>query len=104
MTARTELEHAERMVLAALLTDPESLPLVKTEIGVDHFHNEDNRMIFAAMELRYEIEYYFDPVSIAAEVFKAMPDALTKLLRLKDELPPTVNVYLYVKQLKDRTD
>lgn len=98
--------EAERLTLGAVLVDPEAFPLVGGELTAEEFSLESHRRIFNRMSSIAERGERIDRVSLANELMRhselESAGGLSYLMSLDEGIPQSLNVFGYVKIVKEK--
>lgn len=99
--------EAERLTLGAVLVDPECFPMVGGELTPEDFSLESHRKIFVRMNALAERGERIDRVALANELMRhselESAGGLTYLMSLDEGIPQSLNVYGYVKIVKEKS-
>jgi replicative DNA helicase len=98
--------EAERLTLGAVLIDPESFAIVAGELTPEDFSLESHRRIFQRMNALAERGERIDRVALANELMRHSElesvGGLSYLMSLDEGLPKALNVFGYVKIVKEK--
>ena len=98
--------EAERLTLGAVLNDPESYPLVAGELTPEDFSLESHRRIFQRMAAINDRGERIDRVGLANELMRHSElesiGGLSYLMSLDEGIPQIVNVFGYVRIVKEK--
>ena len=100
-------EESERAVLAGVLLDPESFPLLSGRLGPEDFYSERNRTVFAAMLQVEEADAQIDLRTVQAALEQQNKleavGGVAYLASLDLQLPDIGRLESYVEIVKERS-
>jgi replicative DNA helicase len=98
--------EAERLTLGAILLDPDSFPLVAGDLIPEDFTLEAHRRIFLRMNSLHDRGDKIDRVGLANELMRHSEleaiGGLSYLMSLDEGIPQIVNIFGYVRIIKEK--
>lgn len=98
--------EAERLTLGAILNDPDSFPLVAGDLTPEDFSLESHRRIFQRLGSIAERGERIDRVALANELMRHSElesvGGLSYLMSLDEGIPQIVNVFGYVRIVREK--